>query len=53
MKITDKPFSHAQWVLTEEDVLEPARLLKAAMARKDLPETGVFDVCDIGESRLF
>ena len=41
------------WVLTEEDVLEPPRLLKQAMARSQLPEIGVFDVCDIGESREF
>jgi L-ascorbate metabolism protein UlaG (beta-lactamase superfamily) len=41
------------WVLTSEDVLEPPRLLKEAMGKKGLPETGVFDVCDIGESREF
>lgn len=41
------------WVLTNEDVMEPPRLLKKAMAGKRLPETGVFDVCDIGESREF
>ncbi|KAG9561462.1 hypothetical protein KCU79_g6997, partial [Aureobasidium melanogenum] len=41
------------WVLTEEDVLEPPKLLKQAMAWKDLPETGVFDTCDIGESREY
>jgi N-acyl-phosphatidylethanolamine-hydrolysing phospholipase D len=41
------------WVLTEEDVLEPPRVLRQAMAWKDLPETGVFDVCDIGESREY
>jgi N-acyl-phosphatidylethanolamine-hydrolysing phospholipase D len=41
------------WVLTFEDVLEPPALLKKAMRWKDLPETGVFDVCDIGESREF
>lgn len=41
------------WVLTEEDVLEPPKLLKKALAWKSLPETGVFDVCDIGESREF
>lgn len=39
------------WVLTEEDVLEPPRLLKKALAHHSIPETGVFDVCDIGESR--
>ncbi|CAD0101266.1 unnamed protein product [Aureobasidium mustum] len=36
-----------------EDVLEPPRVLKQAMAWKDLPETGVFDTCDIGESREY
>lgn len=41
------------WVLTEEDVLEPPKKLKEALKRNDLPETGVFDVCDIGESREF
>lgn len=41
------------WVLTTEDVLEPPVLLKKAMKRKGLAETGVFDVCDIGESREF
>lgn len=39
------------WVLTEEDVLEPPRLLQKALAHHSIPETGVFDVCDIGESR--
>ncbi|KAI9716054.1 MAG: hypothetical protein M1828_000465 [Chrysothrix sp. TS-e1954] len=41
------------WVLTEEDVLEPPKLLKEALKRKGLPEEGVFDVCEIGESREF
>jgi N-acyl-phosphatidylethanolamine-hydrolysing phospholipase D len=41
------------WVLTEEDVLEPPRLLKEALERKGLDKEGVFDVCDIGESREF
>jgi N-acyl-phosphatidylethanolamine-hydrolysing phospholipase D len=41
------------WVLTEEDVMEPPRLLKEALKRKEIAETGVFDVCDIGESREF
>jgi len=39
------------WVLTEEDVLEPPKLLREALRWKNIPETGVFDVCDIGESR--
>jgi N-acyl-phosphatidylethanolamine-hydrolysing phospholipase D len=41
------------WVLTEEDVLEPPRLLKEALRRKGIPETGVFDVQEIGQSREF
>lgn len=41
------------WVLTSEEVLEPPRLLKAALKRRGLQETGVFDVCEIGESREF
>lgn len=40
------------WVLTEENVMEPPQLLRKALASNDLPE-GVFDVCDIGESRTF
>ncbi|KAK4915860.1 hypothetical protein LTR66_017059 [Elasticomyces elasticus] len=39
------------WVLTEEDVLEPPRKLKDALKLYSIPEEGVFDVCDIGESR--
>lgn len=41
------------WVLTEEDVLEPPRLLKKALKVNGIPEEGIFDVCDIGESREF
>ena len=41
------------WVLTEEDVLEPPRLLKEALKQKGIAEEGVFDICDIGESREF
>jgi N-acyl-phosphatidylethanolamine-hydrolysing phospholipase D len=41
------------WVLTTEEVLEPPKLLADAMKKKGLSETGVFDVCDIGESREF
>nr|KMM72784.1 N-acyl-phosphatidylethanolamine-hydrolyzing phospholipase D [Coccidioides posadasii RMSCC 3488] len=41
------------WVLTEEDVLEPPRKLKKALRQNGIAETGVFDVCDIGESREF
>ncbi|KAI1074173.1 Metallo-hydrolase/oxidoreductase [Whalleya microplaca] len=41
------------WVLTTEPVLEPPKLLKEALRRKGIAETGVFDVCDIGETREF
>jgi N-acyl-phosphatidylethanolamine-hydrolysing phospholipase D len=41
------------WVLTEEDVLEPPMLLKRALKQSGIAEEGVFDVCDIGESREF
>lgn len=41
------------FVLTEEPVMEPPQKLKAAMKEKGLPETGVFDVLDIGETRVF
>ncbi|KAJ6438966.1 Tryptophan 2-halogenase [Purpureocillium lavendulum] len=41
------------WALTMEEVLEPPRVLREALKRRGLPETGVFDVCDIGESREF
>ena len=41
------------WVLTEEDVLEPPQLLKKALTRSGIPDTGVFDVCEVGESREF
>ncbi|KAI9742968.1 MAG: hypothetical protein M1818_003263 [Claussenomyces sp. TS43310] len=41
------------WAVAEENVLEPPQLLKKAMAKSGLAETGVFDVCDIGESREF
>jgi L-ascorbate metabolism protein UlaG (beta-lactamase superfamily) len=39
------------WVLTEEDVLEPPRKLRDALKLKGVSEEGVFDVCEIGESR--
>ncbi|KND88629.1 N-acyl-phosphatidylethanolamine-hydrolyzing phospholipase D [Tolypocladium ophioglossoides CBS 100239] len=41
------------WALTLEDVLEPPQVLREALRRRGIPETGVFDVCDIGESREF
>ncbi|KAG6017086.1 hypothetical protein E4U43_002304 [Claviceps pusilla] len=41
------------WALTMEEVLEPPRLLREALKKKGIAEEGVFDVCDIGESRQF
>lgn len=41
------------WAVAEEDVMEPPQLLRKALAKSGIPETGVFDVCDIGESREF
>ncbi|KAF4122120.1 L-ascorbate metabolism protein UlaG, beta-lactamase superfamily [Geosmithia morbida] len=41
------------WTLTSEHVLEPPMLLKEALRRRQIPEEGVFDVCDIGEAREF
>lgn len=41
------------WALTMEEVLEPPKMLKEALRRKKIPEIGVFDICDIGESREF
>ncbi|KAI4166217.1 MAG: hypothetical protein LQ342_000103 [Letrouitia transgressa] len=41
------------WVLTEEDALEPPRILRDALRRSGIAEEGIFDVCDIGESREF
>lgn len=41
------------WALTSEPIMEPPVKLKEALRRKNVPETGVFDVCDIGESRSF
>jgi len=38
------------FVLTDEHVLEPPEKLKEALAEKNIAETGVFDVLDIGES---
>ncbi|KAF9696916.1 hypothetical protein EKO04_005087 [Ascochyta lentis] len=40
------------WVLTEEDVLEPPRKLREALAWKQIAEER-FAVCDIGETREF
>ncbi|KAF9893122.1 T-complex protein 1 subunit gamma [Aspergillus nanangensis] len=35
------------WVLTEEDVLEPPKKLREALRKSEIPEEGIFDVCDI------
>lgn len=40
------------WVLTEEEVLEPPRVLREAAKWRGLEE-GAFDTCNIGESREF
>ncbi|KAI5812162.1 putative Zn-dependent hydrolase/oxidoreductase family protein [Pyronema omphalodes] len=41
------------WVLTDEPVMEPPARLKDALAAKGIEKTGVFDVVDIGESRVY
>ncbi len=41
------------WVLTSEEVEEPPRMLREALKASGLPERGVFDVCDVGETREF
>lgn len=41
------------WALTTEPVMEPPQKLREALGRCGLPEEGVFDICDIGESRTF
>jgi len=41
------------WVLTEEEVLEPPKVLKQALRWKGLDEEGLFETCDIGESREY
>ena len=38
------------WVLTEEDVLEPPKVLKDALKASGIAEEGVFDVTGLGES---
>lgn len=39
------------WALTSEPVEEPPEKLKEALRIKGIAETGVFDVCAVGESR--
>lgn len=41
------------WALTTEELDEPPQKLMEALKEEGLGETGVFDVCDIGESREF
>ncbi|PSR74356.1 beta-lactamase superfamily domain-domain-containing protein, partial [Coniella lustricola] len=38
------------WSLTSEPLMEPPEKLRAALRNRGLRETGVFDVCDIGET---
>ncbi|KAI5793042.1 beta-lactamase superfamily domain-containing protein [Geopyxis carbonaria] len=41
------------FVLTDENVMEPPQKLKEAMVEKGLDATGVFDVIDIGASKVY
>lgn len=41
------------WALTTEPVMEPPQKLREALKRRGLEEEGLFDVCDIGASRMF
>lgn len=41
------------WALTSEPVMEPPKRLREALRNRDIPEEGVFDICDIGETRVF
>lgn len=41
------------WALTSEPIMEPPQKLREALRRRGLAEAGVFDVCDIGDSRTF
>lgn len=41
------------WYLTEEPALEPRDMLKKALSRSGIAETGIFDTCEPGESREF
>ncbi|KAK5137457.1 hypothetical protein LTR08_008435 [Meristemomyces frigidus] len=41
------------WVLTTEEVLEPPKVLKQALKWKGIEQDGVFETCDIGESREY
>ena len=41
------------WVLTEEDGGAPPKRLKEVLRGKGMPEVGVFDVSDVGESKEY
>lgn len=41
------------WALTSEPVMEPPVRLREALRRRGIAEEGVFDICDIGETRVF
>lgn len=41
------------WALTSEPVMEPPQRLREALRLRGIPEEGVFDICDIGETRVF
>lgn len=41
------------WALTSEPVMEPPERLREALRLRGIAEEGVFDVCDIGETRVF
>ncbi|KAI3396221.1 hypothetical protein diail_359 [Diaporthe ilicicola] len=41
------------WALTSEPVMEPPVRLREALRLRGIEEEGVFDICDIGETRVF
>jgi L-ascorbate metabolism protein UlaG (beta-lactamase superfamily) len=41
------------WVLTDEEVLEPPRMLKHALKWKGLAEDGLFETIEIGVSKEY
>lgn len=41
------------FVLTDEPILEPPRLLKEALGKEGIEKEGVFDVLNIGETREY
>lgn len=42
-----------QFILTEEPIMEPVELLKEALKKAGLQQTGVFDAIDCGASETF